>query len=253
MSKYIKSKDNSFYKNLNSLNKRKNRYKKNKFIIEGKKLVEEAILSDVKIKALIYKESKYEEVKINSDIDEYILSDSLFRELSYMENSEGIIALCSFLKNKDTYGDKIIVLDKLNDPGNLGTIIRSSEAFGFNDILLTEGTVDFYNSKVLRGAMGSIFRQNIKYINYEDLKELKKQGYKIYAMALKENSINIQDIKHNDKIIIIVGNEANGISEEVKTIADSFIIIPMKGKIESLNAGVAASTSMFYFDLINCK
>ena len=72
-------------------------------------------------------------------------------------------------------------------------------------------------------------------------------------MALEENSINIQDIKHNDKIIIIVGNEANGISEEVKTIADSFIIIPMKGKIESLNAGVAASTSMFYFDLINCK
>ena len=251
MSKYIKSKSNNFYKTLNSLNKRKNRYKERKFLIEGKKVVEEAILSSVIINAIIYKESKLEEVKIETNIDEYILNDSLFKELSSMENSEGIIALCEFLDEKEISGDNIVVLDKLNDPGNLGTIIRSSEAFGFNNILLTEGTVDIYNPKVLRGAMGSIFRQNIRYIDYEFLEDLKSKGYKIYAMALEDNSLNIQDIRYDDKIIVVIGNEANGISHRVKEIADDFVIIPMQGEIESLNAGVAASTAMFYFDLIN--
>lgn len=248
MNKIISSRNNEIYKSINNLNKRKYRYKEEKFLIEGKKLVEEAIQSNVVIEYFVYDNKKVECFNIDDTKDNLILEGNLFNELSSMEKPEGIIAVCKFIKKNDKLTDNILILDQLNDPGNLGTIIRSSEAFGFDTILLTKGSVDIYNSKVLRGAMGTIFRQNIKYIDYKDILNLKDKGYKVFSMALENTSINLEKVDFVEKLAIVIGNEANGISEEMKKITDEFLIIPMQGKVESLNAGVAASITMFYFN-----
>ena len=123
----------------------------------------------------------------------------------------------------------------------MGTIIRSAEAFGFNDILLAPHTVDIYNEKTLRASMGSIFRLNIKQTSYDDIALLKK-SYKLVAADMSGYDINT--CKIDEDIILVIGNEANGLSDKVKSMTDIFVKIPMKGKIESLNAAIAASILM---------
>ena len=123
----------------------------------------------------------------------------------------------------------------------MGTIIRSAEAFGFNDIILMPETVDIYNEKTLRASMGSIFRLNIVQRSIEDISQLKK-SYKLLAADMKGYDINEYEIKEN--LILAIGNEANGLSKEIRNLTDDFVKIPMKGQIESLNAAIAASILM---------
>ena len=133
------------------------------------------------------------------------------------------------------------MLDGINDPGNIGTMIRSAEAFGFKDVILMPDTVDVYNEKSLRASMGSIFRLNIINMSYRDVDRL-KPIYKILSADMV--GIDVTAFKKDSKIILAIGNEANGLSQNMREITDDFIKIPMEGEIESLNAAIAASIIM---------
>ena len=233
----ITSTDNQKYKYISKLKQKKFRDKESSFIIESRKLVEEAISSaDIDFIFLSEDNRDYE-----SRHEKIVFSNKLFNKLTGMVNSDGFGAVIKKPKSKDLSSDRVLLLDKLNDPGNMGTIIRSAEAFGFNDIILSPGTVDIYNEKTLRASMGSIFRLNFLYKDYNQIKIL-KSAYKIVAADMSGYDIN--ESQFDEKIILAIGNEANGLTDDIRNLTDSFIKIPMKGQIESLNAAIAASIIM---------
>lgn len=241
----ITSKDNKVVKDIKKLKQKK--YRDNKFIIEGHTMIEEAIKENVKIECIVISEN----YKSNSSFDNYKtieVTKSIFKELTELETSTGILAVVekeNFQTEVDRNVNFILALDSLQDPGNLGTIIRTADAAGLNQIIISKGTVDPYSAKVIRSTMGSIFRINI--IEAEDLGEtlsdLKENGFKISATIL-EKAKSLYETDLNKKVVVI-GNEANGVSEEIKNISDENIKIPMLGKAESLNASIAAGIVIY--------
>lgn len=145
------------------------------------------------------------------------------------------------------HGDIIVVLDDVQDPGNLGTILRTVDSIGLTQILVSKGTADAYNPKVVRSTMGAIFR--VKIIECEDLKqtlkEIKKHKFKVVVSSLQTEN-TIYDINYYKKVIII-GNEANGVEPEIQNLADEKVKIPMLGKTESLNASVATGIILYEY------
>ena len=238
----IKSETNTTYKYINKLKQKKYRNKFNRFIVESKKIVDE--ISDKNITEKV----DIEFVFVNEDNKDYktnekkiVFSNSLFDKLSSMKNPQGVSAVVKNLSQREVSSDKILLVDNLQDPGNMGTIIRCAEAFDFKDIILFDDCVDIYNPKTLRASMGSIFRINIKKLTEDDLIKLKKT-YKLLAADM--NGIDLKDFKSKDKFILAIGNEANGISDTIRNLTDEFLSIKMKGHIESLNAAIAASIMM---------
>ena len=177
--------------------------------------------------------------------------DSIFKEISDTENPQGILAIARF-KFQELKGLKIkekptlVFLDRLQDPGNMGTIIRTADAFNIDGIIINGGCVDPYNPKVVRATMGSIFRIPIYHVedSVQGLSSLKERGLRIFATSL-EGSVPIYDIDYNDGFILVIGNESTGVSDEIYSLSDKLIRIPMPGEAESLNAGVAASIIMY--------
>ena len=174
-----------------------------------------------------------------------VFSNKLFDKLSLLENPEGVSACLKIKNQKEISSDKILLLDHIQDPGNLGTIIRSAEAFSFKDIILLNSCVDIYNEKTIRASMGSIFRLNFIEVEINDLKDLLDKNYKLVLADMNGKSVDYY--KSCDKIILAIGNEANGISKSLKDLSNDFVSIKMDGKIESLNAAIAASILMNNF------
>lgn len=254
----ITSKNNPIIKHIRSLSKKKYRWNNKLYIIEGIKLVEEALDSNVKLRHIFFTQSLLSTSNGKNllnrleNLHELIeVDDSIFKSLSGTENPQGIIAVVEFdigdhkdlLTKKDIH---LIYLDALMDPGNLGTVIRSADAFNIHGIIMGEGSVDPYNPKVVRAAMGSLFRVPLYFDNknYDVLKELKTHQYKIYTTYLKGSTPNY-DIDYNRNYIIVIGNESAGVSDEIVKISDILIKIPIPGRAESLNAGVASSILMY--------
>lgn len=243
----ISSKDNKNYQLIKSLEQKKYRDKTGLFLIEGKKLVKEAIKSKQEIEYLIFQESKNIDDDFSGlDSKRLVLVDKLFLALTDQKKPEGILAVIrknDFLKSPSS--NKILCLDSISDPGNMGTIIRSAEAFGFSEIILTGTCVDIFSPKVLRASMGSFFRTEFIKMNYEQLSSLKDDGYKIISTELY-NSKDLKSTEIKGKLIVVIGSESHGVSKEISHLADIKVRIEMKGQIESLNAGIAASLIMFY-------
>lgn len=233
----ITSSDNQKYKYINKLKQKKFRDKENSFIIESKKLVEEAISSaDVDFIFLSEENKGYK-----SDLEKIVLSKELFGKITGMVTSDGFGAVVRKPVQKEVSARRVLLLDQINDPGNMGTIIRSAEAFGFDDIILMPKTCDIYNEKTLRASMGSIFRLNIIKKNLDQVIKL-KENYKMVSADMSGYDINESDIDGN--LMLAIGNEANGLSKDIRSLTDTFVKIPMKGQIESLNAAIAASIIM---------
>lgn len=249
---YIESKDNNTFKNLKKLKDKKYRNKEQKYIVEGFRLIEEAFKASLPIHSIIVNSYGKEKLElflgnyINENIKIMEINDSLFKELSSTENSQGIIAVISMINDvSNINSDFYLLCDKLQDPGNLGTIIRTAHAAGAGAIILTRGTVDIYNDKTIRSTMGSIFYMPVIYDN--DLsftKKLKEDGYKLIATSLEESK-NFFEEDLKGKIILTVGNEGNGVSDEIFSLADKKVKIPMPGGAESLNVAVASSIILF--------
>lgn len=253
----IESTDNKTYKYLKGFLNKKQRRNEEIFLIEGIKVVKETILEKAPLYiAISTKIMDLEEIKeIENLVDDsytkiIYIKDKIFNSLTDTENSQGIIAYYNFIHKKDISNikkGKFVLLDDLKDPGNLGGIIRSAEAFSIDGIILTKETVDLYNPKVIRSTMASIFRVNIYIIDKKDQLLDLKDDFKIVSTAF-ENSISIYDFDFTDNIILTIGNEAHGVSTEIFNMSSEFIKIPMSDKINSLNANVAASICMYEMD-----
>ena len=247
----IESKENAFFKLAKKLKDRKGRSKEQKYIIEGFRLIQEAFKAGCKVDSIVVNNDGAK--KINQYLEQYIdcvkvylMEDSLFSQLTSTENPQGIIALLEIEDNRENLnGDFYLLCDKVQDPGNLGTIIRTAHAAGVTGIILTKGTVDIYNDKVVRSTMGSIFYVPIIHDNdLTFLKGLKDDGFSLVATSLQES----KDFFREDlsgKIILSVGNEGNGISDEIFEMADIKVKIPMPGGAESLNVAIATSIILF--------
>ncbi|MBU5316927.1 RNA methyltransferase [Clostridium bornimense] len=249
----ITSKDNSIIKEIKKLKDRKVRSAKGEFIVEGFRFVEEALKSDYEVKTLIIEESV--ESKLSSyNIDKYLdsintiyVTKSIMKLLASTETPQGVLAV---VKNKDIElvddDGFYIFCDKVQDPGNLGTIIRTAHASGALGVILRKGTVDLYNDKTLRSTMGSIFNVPVVYDNddLDTILSLKNNGFKVISSSL-DTDYNFYDIDLTGKCIIVVGNEGNGISSEIFAISDEKFKIPMPGGAESLNVGIATSVIAF--------
>ncbi|HEY5584981.1 MAG TPA: RNA methyltransferase [Ruminiclostridium sp.] len=255
---YIESSQNNTIKEIKALHLKKNRDAQGLYFVEGIRFVSEAIYNGQAIVKVIISD-KLQSLKGGEEIIERITAvcddcslvpEKLFKEISDTQTPQGILAVLrksefvfdSVIKQ----GSSVVILDSLQDPGNVGTIIRTSDAAGVSAVILTKGCVDLFSPKVLRSTMGSIFHLPIfegLYIN-EIIGLLKESGYKIIAAHLNGQN-NYYDEELSGKNAIIVGNEANGISEETAEIADRLVKIPMPGKAESLNAAVAAAIMIY--------
>lgn len=251
----ISSKDNSLIKHIKRLKEKKYRDEYGEYIIEGLKLIKEAIQENADIKYIVVCDGcdnsemieshlKYEMARL----DFIYVPQNIFKLLSDVENPQGVLAVIGKASkeiNIDINEDIILALDDIQDPGNLGTILRTADSVGLKQILVSKGTADSYNPKVVRSTMGAIFRVNV--IECENLKEslknLQKKDYKVMTTSLKSKK-TIFEVNYKKKIIVI-GNEANGVSKEILNLADEKVIIPMLGKTESLNASVATGVILY--------
>lgn len=253
----ITSKENETIKNIKKLKDKKFRDEAGLYIIEGIKMIEEAIEEKASIKKILI----CEECLTTGDLEQKILYEiakydciyvntKVYNVLTDVVAPQGIMAVVA-KPSKDTeidYSEDIILaLDGIQDPGNLGTILRTADSVKLKQIIVTKNTADSYNPKVVRSTMGAILR--IKIIETEDLaktlKEAKKNKFKIVATSLDTNE-SIYDISYNKKVIVI-GNEANGVSKEIQELADNRVKIPMLGKTESLNASVATGIMLYEY------
>lgn len=253
----ITSKDNETIKNIKKLKDKKFRDEAGVYVIEGIKMIKEAIEEKTSIKKIVICEECLKagdlEQKILYEIAKYdciYVNSKVYNSLTDVVAPQGILAVIA-KPNKDTKinydQDIILALDGIQDPGNLGTILRTADSVNLKQILVTKNTADAYNPKVVRSTMGAILR--IKIIETEDLaktlKEAKKNKFKIVATSLDTND-SIYDISYNKKVIVI-GNEANGVSKEIQELADNRVKIPMLGKTESLNASVATGIMLYEY------
>ncbi len=253
----ITSKDNEFVKHIKKLKDKKYRDESNEYVIEGIKLVKEAIQEKASIKQIIICEDCEDSGVIPKDLMYEIakyecvyVAKKVFNSLTEVVNPQGIIAIINKNtgENQINYAEEIIVaLDDIQDPGNLGTILRTADSVGLTQILVSKGTADAFNPKVVRSTMGAIFR--VKIIECEDLKqtlkELKKHKFEVVVTSLQTEE-SFYDINYNKKVIVI-GNEANGVKQEIQDMADKKVKIPMLGKTESLNAAVATGIMLYEY------
>lgn len=256
MIKEITGKDNRILKTLRSIKTKNGRKKLGLYFVEGERIVKDTLtLATNNISFVVFSSSYFGTNKdfclyLENTTECYLISDRLFTEVSDTKTPQGILLVLSARHSTldDFSADgNILILDSVQDPGNMGTIIRTAEAMGISSVFLTKGSTDIYSPKVLRSAMGSAFRTDFYFIDTEDLHTLKEKGYKLYSTALSENSVSLENVKCEEKAAIIIGNEANGISDEILKISDYIIKIPMAGKIESLNAAIAAAIVMYHF------
>jgi len=249
----ISSRENSVIREARKLKERKHREERKQFLVEGLRFVSEALESDFEVSCLFLSEETAEkwgslgiEDKVRKSTKTYMLTDRVFREISFTEHPQGIAAVVE-LKEKTAEKKEgfYILADRVQDPGNLGTIIRSAHASGALGVIVTKGTVDVYNDKVLRSTMGSIF--HVPVIEDRDtgyLKALREEGFKLVVSSL-DTDYDFFQVDLTGKVIIAVGNEGAGISRELMDMADVRVKIPMPGGAESLNVSAAASIMMF--------
>lgn len=287
----ISSKDNEIVKEIRKLKEKK--YRKDKFIVEGIKMLEEAINENASIDLIVIREGmdlrsvisnvlpknnadsgmKSKNVlDVISKIKNITVTEKVFDTLTDVVSPQGVLAVInkkddiikqatennnvSKIADKiketenskiDTTADYILALDGIQDPGNLGTIIRTADSANLKQIIVSKNTVDAYSPKVIRSTMGAIYRVNIIEVeNLEvTLKDLQKDGFKVVVTSLDTNN-SIYDISYN-KSIVVIGNEANGVSKEVQELANEKVKIPMLGKTESLNAAVATGIMIYEY------
>ena len=253
----ISSKDNEQVKYIKKLKDKKFRDETGEYIVEGIKMVKEAISENVTIKTIIICEDcdNKETIEQNLlyEIAKYnciYVTKKIFNSITDVVNPQGIMAVVEkgdSLDNINYEEDFILALDGIQDPGNLGTILRTCDSANLKQIILSEDCADPYNPKVVRSTMGAIFRMNIIRVNDlpKTLKLIKKHKFEITVTSLLTDE-NMFDINYMKKVVVI-GNESKGVSNEVLEIADKKIKIPMLGKTESLNASVAASVIVYEY------
>ena len=229
----ITSLQNEHVKYWNSLKEKKVRDRERRFLIEGDHLINEAKRQNLII----------ETISVIDLAADYLVTEDIMKKISSQTSISCNAAVVRFIP-EDSISSNLIILDGIQDPGNLGTIIRSCIAFNFTTIILGDNSVDLYNPKVVRATEGMIFHINVLRRNLvEFIPTLKNLGYKIVGTDVL-NGVDIKNLKHDD-IALVLGSEGQGMSKSVRELCDEFVYINMNESCESLNVGVAASILMY--------
>ncbi len=256
----ISSKDNKNLKFIRQLKKKSFRTDAKKFVAEGKRIVCEVFeYAADRLCCIVISEELFSKDPSLAALGEkhcdnvYLVPDNIFADLSDTDTPQGILAVVDMAADDFVPSGKdhcIVVLDGISEPGNMGTVIRTAEALGFDGIYLLKGCTDIYAPKTVRSTMGSLFRMRFRTgCTAEDIKSLQSRGFDIIATT-PSGETALEDFKAPGRLAVIIGNEAHGVSDELLTLSDSRIKITMDGMAESLNAAVAAGITMHW--LKNC-
>lgn len=246
----ITSVQNPYIRQLRQLNKRSARRAQGAFFVEGIKMVQEA-LRYAQVRAVLCDKElwgQWDEVLAQAEgrgIALYAVTEHVIEAISEAKTPQGIVALVEFPGEERPCGANIVALDGVQDPGNVGTIIRTADAAGFGGVILGEGSADVYSAKVLRATMGSVFHLPIQQVADlpETLAALREGGYEIIASRL--DGMDFARRRKSARNVLIIGNEAQGISQKASDMATQHLRLPMAGEAESLNAAVAAGIMMY--------
>ena len=246
----ISSTKNEKIKELVKLQTAKGRKKAGMYLLEGEHLVEEAIKERAQIKLIVVTSNRledYQNLLAQTDVQLLVVSQDVFHKLSMTETTQGILAVVEIVKQEILpHKGRFIMLDAVQDPGNLGTIVRTADAAGFDAVVLGTGTVDLYNDKVLRSMQGSHFHIPVFQANLQEyLPILKEKGVQVAVTALHRDSKDYSVLKGATDVAIVVGNEGQGVSSDVIELADVLVAIPMFGKAESLNVAIASALLVY--------
>ena len=247
----ISSKENKVYRDCIRLSRKKYRDREKRYLIEGENLIREALCSGVGIVSLLIREGSFPEDEFGQEA--YVTAPELFDRIAQTETSQGVLAVASRsewseaeVSDRCAGGRNIVVLDRLQDPGNIGTIIRTAEGAGYAAVVCMKGTADIYSPKVVRACAGSLFRMPVLQAgDVPALRELAGRLGKRLAVTCVENADRYDELDLTENIALVIGNEGNGCSEEMIAAADLRVTIPMQGSLESLNASVAAGILMY--------
>jgi TrmH family RNA methyltransferase len=211
------------------------------FLCDGKKLLDEALKNGAQVTCVF----TVQEIDIPTDTPSYLVPQELIDSVSPMKSPQNVLFSCRMPEPADlSSGGRHIVLENIQDPGNVGTVIRTAGAFYIDSVILVGACADPYNPKTVRATMGAIFRQKVIETDYDGLDELKMSGVKLYGAYLGENCRDVRDADLNSSAVCI-GSEGRGLTEKLLNMCDENIIIPMNPLCESLNAAVAASVMMW--------
>ncbi|PKR79240.1 RNA methyltransferase [Halalkalibacillus sediminis] len=243
----IESNQNQHIKQWKKLHKKKYREEEQLFLVEGWHLVEEAMQSEWHVENIIRTE--------NIDIPEHwrhvpvtLVSKKIFSEISQTETPQGIIAVVRQKDMTDFNHEKLLLLDGVQDPGNVGTIIRSALAFGIDAVILGKGSVDLFNEKVLRSTQGAFFHLPVVRGDLNEwVTQLQTKDIPVYGSALDREATPLSELHKTDRFAIVVGNEGSGIQDDILSQVDQKVFIPIQDESESLNVGVATSIMLYHF------
>jgi len=240
----ITSRSNSVCVHLKKLGKNKSyRDEQKQFLCDGFKLLCEAADSGVKINTVI--SSRLLDFDFLENARVFHADESLIDSISPLKNSQGLLFSCRKPDDNFDYSPGThILLDGIQDPSNVGAIIRSSLAFGIRSVMLMDTTADVYNPKAVRASMGAVFKQRIRGIKLNNLSALKRTGVRVVGTANDGNSKSIKKASVKDSIIVL-GSEGHGITREIQDLCDEMVKIPLESNCESLNVAVAASIIMW--------
>lgn len=236
----ITSVNNEHIKDVVKLKDKKWRDERGLFVVETFHLVMEALRYGKVIEIIVS-----EGYDIDTDIKKIYVSDEVMKKISSTESNPKVIAIVKKNNEDENYGKHIILLDNVQDPGNLGAIIRSSVAFNFDTIVISNDSCDLYNSKVLRASEGMLFHINIirrELVSF--INDIKNDNYLILGTNVN-GGVNVREIDNLSKYAFVIGNEGNGVSDKVSSLCDKNLYININNKCESLNASVAASIIMY--------
>ncbi len=258
MKEVITSSKNPQLKNISQLLKqKKDRDEQKRFVIEGFRIVKDACIYAPELIRTVYVSEDFDMAQLPclpKNTDTEVVKTTVFEGISGTVSTQGILAVVEqpeytleeILEAGNGEKAKYLILEDIQDPGNLGTMIRTAEAAGITAVIMSKGTADIFNPKVTRATMGSCFR--VPFIYAEDfdgvLKSVKSRGVTVYGAYLRGGQ-NFRDTVFADRCAIMIGNEGNGLTDEAVALADKRVFIPMEGKIESLNAAVAAAILMY--------
>lgn len=255
---HIMSLNNPQVKDWRKLQNRKQRTKQNAYLVEGFHLIEEAmnhaqsLIQKIIIREDLLEERTTQEIVEQFELDQLVVvTKEIADSIATTETNQGIFAELTLPAHQaiEEIRAPFLLLDAVQDPGNVGTMIRTADAAGFQGVILGKGTVDLYNDKTLRAAQGSHFHLDVYSMDLAEIIPIfKEQGYPIFGTTLNQEAKSYKEVQVDQPFALVVGNEGAGVSEEIIQMVDQNIYIPMTGQTESLNVAIAASILMFYLN-----
>lgn len=247
--------NNPLIQYLKTLQKSKNRYQNQQFLVEGWHLVEKALQEEVVLTIFILIDQlKRYQSKLPKKVKIVLVNKEIIKKISQEITPQGIIALCKFKVVIEKNPNNVLLLDKIQDPSNLGAILRSCSAFAINKLFLSHDSVDLYNHKVISASQGAIFNVNLEYCDLIPLIEkLKKENYYLYGTFLHETKSlkTLETIKFQTKNAILFGNEGQGINQELRNLVDENVLIKTTNNVESLNLATSVAITIYSLFISN--